>query len=196
VGKWALGDGVETLGSEDGIWMVVANAVSTMERDWWEGFGGIGDDKRREDAVGLVGELGGEEDGGHGWGFGIGIGRGGGGQGGHGGVSGEGGFSGEVGHLGGEGGVDGCARCAANSGRGRIAVVLGGTDDAGGKGRLELELGGERFGLRVAARRRDGVIVFVFEICGIPDPRSVLFFDWLALFVVFFTREGVRLSDG
>jgi hypothetical protein len=78
----------------------------------------------------------------------------------------------------------------------RIAVVLGGTDDAGGKGGLELELGGERFRLGVAARRRGGVIVVIFEICGIPHPRSVLFFDWLALFVVFFTREKVRLSDG
>lgn len=68
--------------------------------------------------------------------------------------------------------------------------MLGGTDDARGKCGLELEMGGERFGLGVAARRRGGVIVIVCEICRIPDPRSVLFFDWLALFIVFFTREG------
>lgn len=78
--------------------------------------------------------------------------------------------------------------------------MLGGTDDTGGKGGLELKLGGERFGLRAASRRRrGGIIIFVFEICGIPDPRSMLLFDcldWLVQFVVFFTRGGVRLSDG
>jgi len=71
--RWALGDGVETLGGEDGIWMVVANAVSTIERDCWEGFWGVGDDERREDTVGLVEEMRGEEHGGHGLGFEIGI---------------------------------------------------------------------------------------------------------------------------
>lgn len=197
VGSWGLGDGVKTLGGEDGVGMVIADTVNTTERVWWKGFWGVGDDERREHAVGLVEELCGEEHGGHGWRFEIGIERGGVGQGGHGGVSGDGGFSGESGHLGGEGRVNGRARWAANSGRGSIAVVLGGTDDTGGKGGLELKLGGERFGLRVASRRRGRFIIFVFEMCRIPDPRSVLFFDWLALFVVFFTRAGgVSLSDG
>ena len=196
VGRWGLGDGVKTLGGEDGVGMVVANTVNTIERVGWEWFGGVGDDERREHAIGFVEELCGEEHGGRGWGLEIGIERGGAGQGGHGGVSGEGGFSGEVGHLSGEGRVDRRARWATSRGRGSIAVVLWGTDDTGGKGGLELKLGGERFGLRAASRRRGGVIIFVFEMCRIPDPRSVLFFHWLPLFVVFLTRVGgVRLND-
>jgi len=47
-------------------------------------------------------------------------------------------------------GVDRCARFAANSGRRRDTVVLGGTDNARGKRGLELELGGEGFRLRIA----------------------------------------------
>jgi len=55
-------------------------------------------------------------------------------------------------------------------------------------------MGGERFGLGVAARRRGGVIVIVCEICRIPDPRSVLFFDWLALFIVFFNGSRFHVT--
>ena len=78
----------------------------------------------------------------------------------------------------------------ANSGRRRVAVVLGGTDNAGGKCGLELEMRGERFGLGIAAGWRGGIVIFVFEMCGIPYPGGVLLFDWLALFIVFLTRKG------
>lgn len=60
--------------------------------------------------------------------------------------------------------------------------MLGSTDDAGGKGGLELELRSKGFRLAffgAAAGGRGRVIVFVIEICGIPDPRSVLLFDGL-----------------
>ena len=67
--------------------------------------------------------------------------------------------------------------------------MLGGTDDLGGKCRLELEMRSEGFGLGIAAGRGGGIVIFVFEMCGIPDPGSVLFFDWLSLFIVFLTRE-------
>jgi len=77
----------------------------------------------------------------------------------------------------------------AKGGRRSVAVVLGGADDARGKCGLELEMRSERFGLGIAAGRRGGIFIFVFEICGIPDPGSVLFFDWLSLFIVFLTRE-------
>ena len=40
VGRWALGDGVETLDGKDGIWIVVVNAGRTIERDYWEGVWG------------------------------------------------------------------------------------------------------------------------------------------------------------
>jgi hypothetical protein len=57
VGSWGLGDGVKTLGGEDGVGMVVADTVNTIERVWWKGFWSVGNDERREHAVGLVKEL-------------------------------------------------------------------------------------------------------------------------------------------
>ena len=70
--------------------------------------------------------------------------------------------------------------------------MLGGTDDTRGKCGLDVKIGGERFGLRVAAGRRGGVIVIVFEICRIPDPRRCCSSTgWL-----YFSLKGVRLSDG
>jgi len=77
--------------------------------------------------------------------------------------------------------------------------VLGGTDDAGRKCGLELEIRGERFGLGIVAGRRGGIVIVVFKICGIPDPRTVVLFSWLALFIVFLTRlveRWVRVRVG
>jgi len=56
-GRWGPGNGIKALGGKDGVRMVIADAVITMEGDWWEGLWCVGDDERREDDVRLIGGL-------------------------------------------------------------------------------------------------------------------------------------------